>query len=148
MPTYQVSKFQSRPINTCGLTSRINGSTSVLQTRWHTSRQQFYSRGKSALRFRYVATSIAVQTLMMFLITVRWNVWFKKDAAQFYNNLRGTHVCMFLQILSLQTLWTVLHQTYNNLTILSLAKTTPSDVSVEYLCSPLPAVCLVIVLYV
>jgi hypothetical protein len=62
--------------------------------------------------------------------------------------MKVSDVRRFLQILSLQTLWTVLHQTCNNLTIISLARKPPSDVSVEHLCSPLPALRLVIVRYV
>ena len=44
MPIRQVSKIHSRPITNRGLTSRSNGSTTVLRARWSTSREGFSSR--------------------------------------------------------------------------------------------------------
>lgn len=74
MPIHQVSKFQSRPITNRGLTSRPNGSTTVLWARWSTSREVFSSRTSPSYVSGMPSQLIDVQLLMIEVCLLNYSV--------------------------------------------------------------------------
>ena len=72
MPIHQVSKFQSRPITNRGLTSRTNGSTTVLRARWSNSREDIRSRTSPSYPSGMPPQLIRCSVIINGLKFVRW----------------------------------------------------------------------------